>query len=105
MSTKIKTAEELFGSTKRINATGGHKVNSLDLAKPLEWEQGFMRLFCEGCGNLVEINRQFAEAIFRLLARKMPDNPQEFYFQSKRCGYCDGQDNAIKLFAIPRVNA
>jgi len=43
-----------------------------NLLKPLEWEEGIMRAFCEGCDATLEANRKMAKYT---LQSPMPSSP------------------------------
>jgi hypothetical protein len=95
--------EKLFGGVGRIKATGGHQVDLKKLLKPLEWEKGIMRVFCEGCGSTLEVDRFMAEVYVRIANVELPESPEKFYFKSRGCGLCDRVDNVrpVELIPIP----
>lgn len=88
----------------RIKATGGHQVDMKKLLKPLEWKEGVMRVFCEGCGSTLEINRKMAEIYAAIANVELPDSPEKFYFKNRGCGLCDRVDNVrpVELIPIPQ---
>jgi hypothetical protein len=105
MSTKDdrKIAEKLFGSVQKIKATGNHKVNVLELIQPLEWEEGVIRAFCEGCGTYVELNQKIAERYAYSAYIKLPENAEKYYFHTKGCALCDSPNAEVKLIPLPNA--
>lgn len=104
MDGKNKTSADLFGITKRIKAIGNCVVNPADLSAPLE-KKWTSQLFCKGCGTLVGVNEEFAILLAKDANQRFPEYPEKFYFETERCGLCDGKGDNIKMFPILRVDA
>jgi len=98
---EIELKKKMFGSVRKIPCTGGHFVDIKELYKPLEWERGVMRSFCEGCGYTLEITEEAALKMAEKAGVKLPSSPESYYFHTKSCGLCDGDDNTIELEEIP----
>jgi hypothetical protein len=96
-------AEELFGSvtSKKIKATGGHKINFARILKPFEWDQAVIRAFCEACGIYVELNREIAERYSYSADIELSENPGKYYFHTTGCALCDSPASGVKLVPIP----
>ena len=49
--------KKLLGTTKKIKATGGHKVNPKKIHSPLEGKN-VIHYFCTGCGTTSQLSRK-----------------------------------------------
>jgi hypothetical protein len=99
----VQIAEQLFGNTGLIKATGGHHIDFAKILEPLEWEEAVIRAFCEGCGVYVELNQEIAERYAYSADVKLPENPKNFYFHTKGCALCDSPNSEVKLFPLPNA--
>ena len=94
---EIELKKKMFGSVRKIPCTGGHLVDIKELCKPLEWESGVMRFFCDGCGYTFEISEEAALEMAEKAGMKLPSSPESYYFHTKSCGLCDGENDTIEL--------
>lgn len=91
----------LFGSIKRIRATGGHRVNpekiqSYELERELD---AVSHVHCVGCGLHLQVEtRRFHE----LVGEDKTPQPNTFYIEVMGCSYCDAEPKTGTLKKIPR---
>ncbi|MFZ7111991.1 MAG: hypothetical protein ACOWYE_09940 [Desulfatiglandales bacterium] len=94
---------QLFGKLGLIDAKGGHPVPVYGLHRPLEWERGVIRYFCEGCGSIFELKQSQALRFVLRAGARRPNSWEGLYFHGRACGVCDGLDRFIELRPIPEV--
>ena len=92
--------KQLFGTVGKIPCKGGFTVDNTELIKPFEWHQAVIRSFCEGCGFTLEINEEVAKELAEKADIELPSSPNSYYFITKNCCLCDGQDETVKLRKI-----
>lgn len=98
---ELKT--QLFGSVRRIKATGGYPVPVEHLHEPLEWKHGVIRYFCEGCGAVFELKQSRALRFVLRAGARRPNSWEGLYFHGRACGVCDSLDRLIELRPIPEL--
>lgn len=90
--------KKFFGEIKKLKAEGGNKINPEKLFVPLEnKENSVMRSFCTGCGLLSEINKEEAFNLAEKAKVELPNDPENYYFETGRCEYCDSEDKSVKI--------
>lgn len=69
----------------------------------MEWKEGVMSVFCEGCGATLEVDRELAQVYAKIANVKLRGSPEKFYFNSRGCRLCDRVKNVrpIELIPIP----
>jgi len=94
------TEEALFGRIEKLRAEGGHKADMEKLSLPFEDEDAFMRSFCTGCGLLAEIYQDEAIEHAQRAGIELLVDPKKYYFETGKCGFCDSEDENVKLLPI-----
>ena len=92
-------AKGLLGSVKKMPCPGGFSVDKKELLKPFEWDKAVVHSFCQGCGSLLEVNKEGADELSKL-ANKVRSSWPGYYFQTKTCVLCQGKDLTVKLKKI-----
>jgi Fe2+ or Zn2+ uptake regulation protein len=93
----------LFGKVDKIKARGGFSPNYIELAKSFGSDKSFIHYFCSGCGNVFEINRDFARDLAASGEFAIPDEPLKHYIEVTGCHDCDGGKTKPKLEKIPEM--
>lgn len=98
---ELEIAEKVFGSVKKIKATGDHKVNLDVIKEPFNTSGYVLKLFCRGCGNYYDLSEAAAEIIAQLGCTSLAENrPEEYYVESEGCIYCDGNIRQVYFIKL-----
>jgi hypothetical protein len=94
--------EKLIGSVKRITNKGNFSVDVKELLRPFKEKEIVVRSFCQGCGVVLDVNREGAEDLAKLAGVTLPSSLEGYYFQTKTCVLCQGNDFMVELKRIPK---
>lgn len=89
----LKAAAAMFGSIVPFGAKwkGDCKPDMKWLAKPFEWEDSFVKVFCEGCGVHTEDVEEIMAERFEQLGKKGEHKLidwHENYLHMNTCEFC-----------------
>ncbi len=97
---KLIKPKDLFGATRRIEATGDHRPDIERLLRPFEGKDSVAYFFCKGCGLTFEVNERVAAEEVKKTGQELPVDLSNFYFESDGCEACDGDEGAVELKTI-----
>lgn len=92
--------QELFGSTKKKEAKGGHKIDSSMLNKQFEGSESVAYVFCEACGIYLEANQEISKKYLALLERGDSEIDPNTYFLASSCEVCSNDNKITDLKSI-----
>lgn len=100
---KADAAAQLFGQVEKPDRSGDHQPKELELQAPLKLG-GVMRCFCQGCGELFEIEFEGAKTLAINAGSELPANLNDHYFLVQSCEVCDenGKYTNAELHEVPR---
>jgi len=81
--------KQLLGEIEKNQATGNHEPDDISLRKSLKDPDAFIRTFCTGCGEYIEITKRGAEIEAQNHQFDLPTNPSQYYLEVTRCLACD----------------
>ncbi|MCF7794868.1 hypothetical protein K9M50_00710 [Patescibacteria group bacterium] len=102
---------DLLGKTGNPKFNDNHKIDYLNLVKPLEWENGVCKIVCNQCKTIQEISFNYANRLIQVLYILQKPLPKEFktkedfknwYFVLPYCDYCK-KNNKIAELEIKKI--
>lgn len=100
---KINPAAQAFGQVARPERSGDHQPKELELQAPLKFG-GVMHCFCQGCGELFEIEVEGAKTLAVNAGVDLPAKLNDHYFLVQSCEVCDekGSYTHAELHEVPK---
>lgn len=88
-----KVLDDLVGVVLSPRATGGHQIDRNKITAPLEGKEDGMatRVFCKGCGIIVEVNQKSAELLAEMAGGTLPTDLTGWYFETGECLICSSK--------------
>jgi len=93
-------ADRLLGSTVKRTVVGNLEPDDISIRKPLKDPDAFIRTFCTGCGEYLEITKRGAEIEAQDHHFELPTDPSGYYLETSRCLYCDDDFSGTVLKKI-----
>lgn len=92
--------EKLFGATKKVPATGGHKANKIVFQDDFESPDSVMFLFCSACGNHFELNKEIAIKFILSLDESQQMADRDYFIEASSCELCSDENKPKKVCKI-----
>ena len=92
--------EDLFGKTRKIEATGDNTADKSLLRQAFKGGDSAAYSFCSGCGTLREVNALGARILSNEAGMEGNEVPESFegqYFKTGCCEECDSKEQSVAL--------
>ena len=94
------TAANLFGTTRKLAAAGGHEPDQAKLSVPLADPEAVARLFCRGCGQITKVSQQGVNGLAQDFHLVLPESLADRYFLAGRCLFCAESFQSVSVQTI-----